>query len=1301
MEMKIYNQGGVLKATVSPADSSTHTHELMGENVVSVTFAYPEYMTLDVNDYIELEGVRYTLRSACEPVQKSTLEYTYNVKFYGREGDAARVRMLHLTDGEYETKFSLDGSPAEHLTKVIGNLNRIGGGNWVMGQTVEAPNQTIEYSNVSCAEALSKIAEAFDTEWWVESNTLTGDSTLNLCRCEVGEEVELGYLQGLTELTRADNDTVPFFTRLIPLGGTRNIDRSKYGHTRLQLPGGVKYVERNMHYGLYEAVEEEAFSGIYPHKVATVSSVDSKTQHGENGDFTVYYFKSADLGFDPKEYEIGGLVMHVVFQGGELNGRDFEVNYNATTTEFEIVNEYPSENIQIPGGHLIPKPSDPFILYNIKMPEEYITEAEEEFRQAVDEYLARYSVDNAIYRGSTDYVYMERQSIDLRVGRRVRLLSDEYFKETGYRESRITRITRNLTSLGRATIECANAVGKGRMAAIESDVSDMKTVIAGRLDEAVLTILRSWDSGNLTDANVLSSLRTVREIQRRALRKDEPDSTEHLLSLFGGLITDNIESQSFSKGPLGSGFTLQQDSEGHSYAEVDELFVRMKAVFRELVIEKLSHVGGEIVLSPARMKCVKVEDRGKAYRCYFDSKDGEREIRNEFAVDDLARCQTFNIKEGTYQNASNQFYWRLVKEVGSDYIDLSKEENEYAENSDIPQAGDEIVQLGNRTNDKRQNAIVMSAYAEDAPSYKQYSGINDFKLTKDMEVTKLSPKGNVITGTFHIDKATGWENIEGLDPAIQEVKDNISSLEYGKGNLLRNSGFTGDYLSAKLSEDVPLNSPLEMYSPSLEYWEVANAFARESSASESKREVELIKGSMSQTLYFRLLAEENYIFSFRGKGGTLTYSCGGYTETVTLTSDWKRYVCKFKTIETDTVFSISGTAVICELQFERGIVPSAWGPAMMDNTSELAYFQSLQYMASAIREASTDILGGLILTNQLHLGNYVDGVMKEVTSGVSGTYTGGDDVAFWAGGDYTQAMDTVMKYMNDPTYMPDETVLAKMANFVVTHGGRAILNDVIVRGYIYALGGVFKGTVEANQGKIGGWEITDNAIVSEEFSGITPSSPGQGPIPYKNKTQLNRDGTISGNLLNISYMSGFIKSYHYGRNFFEWDNNQLRLNTITRTPFSPSDGRSTNVGSPDINSSLVTELEFWGNSNHHVCPIGNASEINGYTYYSLPNDLKYDGVTLRIHNDKYYGSADNSWKQHPIYLVYWKTTSGKPSGSDTINNRTLKSFRGNFTGTKLPLLCGGMVVLTAVAELGDTSTSANKAEELTWFVEMK
>ena len=73
--------------------------------------------------------------------------------------------------------------------------------------------------------------------------------------------------------------------------------------------------------------------------------------------------------------------------------------------------------------------------------------------------------------------------------------------------------------------------------------------------------------------------------------------------------------------------------DGTSYAEVDNLTVRQKATFRELIIESLKHIGGQLVLTPARMKCVRVVDGGTFYKCYFDTGDGE--VSNEFVAGDL------------------------------------------------------------------------------------------------------------------------------------------------------------------------------------------------------------------------------------------------------------------------------------------------------------------------------------------------------------------------------------------------------------------------------------------------------------------------------------------------------------------------------------------------------------------------------------------------------------------------------------------------------------------------------------------
>lgn len=208
----------------------------------------------------------------------------------------------------------------------------------------------------------------------------------------------------------------------------------------------------------------------------------------------------------------------------------------------------------------------------------------------------------------------------------------------------------------------------------------------------------------------------------------------------------NIQSQEFAMGEWGNGFILKYDKKtGQSYFEVDRMLVRKVAYFVELIIKQLSHVGGQLVLSPANMRCSRVEEYGEYYRCYFENERDGKTINNEFKVGDQARAQSFNVKEGTNHNVSSQYYWRLVVGVGDNYIDLSKIDCDAG--SLPPLAGDDIVQLGNRTDPERQNAIILSTVGEDAPSFKQYEGIQYYTLA-GKEVTVISPKGNVITGDF-------------------------------------------------------------------------------------------------------------------------------------------------------------------------------------------------------------------------------------------------------------------------------------------------------------------------------------------------------------------------------------------------------------------------------------------------------------------------------------------------------------------------------------------------------------------------
>lgn len=283
----------------------------------------------------------------------------------------------------------------------------------------------------------------------------------------------------------------------------------------------------------------------------------------------------------------------------------------------------------------------------------------------------------------------------------------------------------------------------------------------------------------------------IEALSKFFIRKDRPDEAGFLIKFLGGLYSDYIQSMNFSSGALGEGFLLKVDSKtGDSYLEVDHMLARKSATFIELLIQRLRQVGGQIILSPASMSCSKVEEYDTFYRCYFENTDGEKTIVQEFVVGDQARSQTFNIKPGVHENVSNTYYWRLVTSIGDNYIDLSKSDCDAG--SAAPQAGDDIVQLGNRTDKTRQNAIVLAAYGNDTPSFRQYAGIDSYSLA-GKEVTAFSPNGNKVTGDFilktGVNILTQFQILEDLIYSeISAVRDEVQA----KDNYLYNAAFASN-----------------------------------------------------------------------------------------------------------------------------------------------------------------------------------------------------------------------------------------------------------------------------------------------------------------------------------------------------------------------------------------------------------------------------------------------------------------------------------------------------------------------------
>ena len=421
MLLTVYDSNRQAKAVLSPDDSSTQVKAIQSDNVLTLSFTLYEYVALEVNDYVDFEGERYWLQERYLPDERSTQEWKYDVKFYGIESLMKRFLVLNVVDGDPEPVFTLTAPPREHMALIVKSINDGMGGitDWKVGRVEGTENVVIDYEGKYCPDALKELAgKVPGAEWWVEGQTV------NLCRCEHGEEVTLSYGKGLTELSRDKADGAKFYTRLFPIGSSRNIDPEKYGHSRLQLPDGAKYVDVDTDkYGIHHHYEKDAFADIYPRRVGTVTSVRSAQVTDEDGNpFVIWYFRDDTLNFDPNAYELAGKVKRVSFQeGGELAGLGeeedgtyyFEVNFDSDTREFEIITIWPyDDDTQLPGDRLVPKAGDRYILWNIRMPDEYYALAEEEYLTAVNRYNAKNTLHVYQYKVPTDHLKDESNGID-------------------------------------------------------------------------------------------------------------------------------------------------------------------------------------------------------------------------------------------------------------------------------------------------------------------------------------------------------------------------------------------------------------------------------------------------------------------------------------------------------------------------------------------------------------------------------------------------------------------------------------------------------------------------------------------------------------------------------------------------------------------------------------------------------------------------------------------------------------------------------------------------------------------------
>lgn len=757
-------------------------------------------------------------------------------------------------------------------------------------------------------------------------------------------------------------------------------------------------------------------------------------------------------------------------------------------------------------------------------------------------------------------------------------------------------------------------------------------------EKEIGNIQRSTDHLDIDD-NVIP---TTKYTEESYLSKKKDDHTPHSLSVgknlsVGKKITahDGLSTDDFLEGA--SGASVYQDEQGTWHIETDNLHVRRKLFANEVEIQTTNYIGGQTMLSAASMRIDSVEEMSDRYRCLFRKKNGDGDIiRQEWKLGDCAYCNTFNLEEQADGTIGNHYYWMEVVGVSADdwnddfhYVELSKVI--YAEGSSAPKAGDKVVHLGYNKDDdpERQSAIVIAGAGTGSPYIRIFQGIHNFTLPSDPE--QLKPGDNRLSGRMSIKAgSTGWENLAGLPEKIQEAMNSavdLEGLEYGKNNLLLNSGFTGDFVTASLSGESMLKGGSQMFSPSLKYWDVSDDVVVEvSEVSESGYEVSMIDdGYLEQVLLMKVVPGDNYIFSFRGKGGAIRFTFGDVYHQFDLDDDvWHTYSHKFQAPEGVSSLRVEAVADcnICELQLERGTVRSAWGMSPLDNRSELAKYESMSHIRNLLKQNGL-LEAGVVNTGLITMGKVGDdGELTGNTAGISGQYNDDDSVAFWAGGDYEQALYAIATYLDNPNYTPTRDELSNMAKFVVTHGGRAILNDIVLRGYVYALGGYFKGEVNAEKGIFknvqspnGHFKINDDGTV-EIVGKIETSVNGKKIVIDADTNAIILYDQIGRETAKIAFSEGLWATGFVSLKQFNGESNDVVAETTITPTYSifQQNGYRTFFGFDGM--SVMKENEDEILLKVGLNPYGSGVNIEGYEPIFMVNESI--GITQDITIDAYY-----------------------------------------------------------------------------------
>lgn len=425
-------------------DDNSYSYEaVMGEDTLTLYFSHPGYLNVPVGSWCEFYGKRYSLKKDSNFKKNGERNYSYTLVLETSKADTELWKIRNTVDNRI--KFPYTAKPKEHLKLIVDNLNRRSSG-WVIGKCIDGTEKLINYNHTVCLDALSQLAETYETEYQITETVIEGvhTKTVHLKKVEYNKDnsLTLSYGKGhgfKTGVGRESGDIPP---EIILVETTdRNIDYSKYGAKELLMPksqtiryDGTRFegeegfnasasrTYKTDEYGtsVMRADRELTTSKedsldcteIYPSRVGEVSKV---TTINTEKHFYDFYDTGIPNNLNFEDCLIEGEKMTVIFQSGMLSGKEFEVKYTHVGRKFEIVPQE-IDGITMPdGGVWMPEVGDKYAVFGIQLPEAYISDnatrtgaSWDVFREAV-KYLYEHENKMFTFTGTLDGIWAKKR----------------------------------------------------------------------------------------------------------------------------------------------------------------------------------------------------------------------------------------------------------------------------------------------------------------------------------------------------------------------------------------------------------------------------------------------------------------------------------------------------------------------------------------------------------------------------------------------------------------------------------------------------------------------------------------------------------------------------------------------------------------------------------------------------------------------------------------------------------------------------------------------------------------------------